>query len=197
MRSATPAETDALIAFASQHFGARILRRRDAPEFILLKEGMEALGIPSSLLDTVLAGRSMTIGSLVYLDDLLTPDDVFEVVPHEMTHVLQEAENGFLKNAWLYAGYTELRAKLEAEAYAVGAAMNYARWKTLPTLDDFRQRIGSGYFLGGAELDLARELFEQAVTGAVRTYDATGETGLKSADVHIEFIRINYPDLLA
>lgn len=197
MRSATQQEADGLIAFASNHFGARITRRKDAPEYQLIQTGLGAIGIPSNMLDTLLAGRSITLGDLVYLDDTLTPDDIFEVVPHEMTHILQQDENGFLKNAWQYIGYTELRAKLEAEAYAVGAMMNYARWKRVPPLEEFAKRIGSGYFLGGAELDLARELFEQAVTGAVKTYDTTGVTGLKSADIHLEWMMVHARELLS
>lgn len=192
MVAATQQQAEAFLAFMAQHFGARIVRRKDAPEYALIKQGLEAIGIGGSLLDTVLAGRSITLGNLVYLDDSLSADDIFECCTHECQHIVQENHNGFLKNAWRYIAYTELRVALEVDAYAAGASVTYARWKTLPPVDEMSARMGHGYFLSGKDLALAKDLFEQRVTSI-----AAGVVDTESAKAAIDWLRTHAPELLA
>lgn len=192
MTTATKGQAESFLQFMSSHFGARIVRRKDAPEFSMFKEFLESLGMPSSSLDTVLRGRSMTVDRFIYLDDQITDDDSYVIATHECQHVHQEDANGFLRNAWRYIAYSEIRTQLETDGYIAGAEMCFARWKRLPSVKELSSRMVHGYMLSGNDLDLAEDLFEQRLTSI-----AMGLVSTEAAKIATQWMRANQSELLS
>lgn len=189
MKAATPEQAKEFCDFMAREFHCRIVRRSDAPEFELIRGILDMVGVPD--ITKVMEERSFTVGPLIYLSDILSPDEVIWVVPHECQHVVQQRREG-LKIVAMYALHGEARAVLEAEGYRAGAEVQFARTKMLPTLDELTQPMRHGYFLSDNDLRLARKLFE--VAAATMIHGLVSTEGARAA---IPWLSNHYPELLA
>ena len=80
---------------------------------------------------------------------------------HEMQHAVQIHAGGRVRTSIDYVASPELRARAEADAYAVGLWVGYLLTGLLPTLDDALASIaGDTYHLDADEVALARGVLE-------------------------------------
>src|SRR5712672_617815 len=189
MREATPEEADRFIGYMSRGLGARIATRTDTVEFRLIQAILAAVGLPD--LTKELDGRSFTIGPLVYLRPGLSPDETIKTTVHECCHTRQWRQDG-LDFAYFYATVGEKRVAYEVEGFGAAAELQFARTRSLPSLDQFTDSLAHGYALGSSDLQLARGLFESRATSIVDGIVSTVE-----AQYGIDLLRTHFPELLA
>ena len=150
---------------------------------------LATLGLPD--LTKELDGRSFTIGPLVYLRPGLSPDEILKTVVHECCHARQWRHDG-LSFAYFYATVGEKRVVYEVEGFRSAAELEFARTKTLPSLDQLTDSLAHGYALGASDLQLARDLFESSAISI-----AEGIVSTMEAHFGIEILKRDLPELLA
>jgi len=188
MKSATPEQAQRYIRLMSTKFPARIVRQSDAIELRLFRSVLGILSIPD--VTTELNRRSLTVGSWVYLQDGLSPDQEIRTVTHELVHVQQWARDG-LDFAYFYFTSGEKRVAYEVEAMRAAGELDYARTKVMPSLDQLVEPLTHSHVLGKADLDLARDLLESGATSI-----AEGLVSAPQAYAGIEILWKEMPELL-
>lgn len=111
-------------------------------------------------LDTISVCLPLGVGgrSLVLLSRaaMRSAEGAMETLAHEAHHDRQSDDGGHLRHAWDYAVSAELRARYEAEAYAVGLWARYLLTGQKPEAHDSLVSLGGGtYHLGEGDLSLA------------------------------------------
>lgn len=104
--------------------------------------------------------------SLVLLSDHAVSDPVTyaATVSHEAHHDQQEDDGGHVRGAWDYLLSAEIRAKREADAYAVGLWVRYLLTGEVPDGHDALVSLEHGpYHLGPGDIELARSIVESHV----------------------------------
>jgi hypothetical protein len=189
MQSATPEQARRYIHRMASRFPARIVRQSDAIELRLFRAVLGILSIPDVTQD--LSRRSLTVGSWVYLQDGLSPDQEIRTVTHELVHVAQWARDG-LEFAYFYFTSGEQRVAYEVESMRAAAELEYARTKAMPSLDQLVEPLTHGHVLGKTDLELARDLLESGATSI-----AEGLVSTPQAQAGIDILRREMPELLA
>lgn len=152
-----------------------------------------------SIIDTLetAAGRiSVTLPTLKGCVIILAPAAIADPVTHAATlahecqHAQQRLAVGATEIAWDYLASAELRARAEADAYAVGMAVTWFFTGSLPKLDDAIASLEGGpYHLGADDVSLAR--------GDLASHHATMEGGrcppLTVAVEVLRWLRAHYP----
>jgi hypothetical protein len=83
-------------------------------------------------------------------------DGAIETLAHEAHHDRQSDQGGHARHAWDYLLSAELRARFEAEAYAVGLWARYLLTGQVPESHGAMLSLGGGtYHLGPGDLSLA------------------------------------------
>jgi hypothetical protein len=183
----------ALARDLEKQFAARVVIRTDAPEYALIRAGIEAVTGGTVDVEKLLEGYSQTIGPLVYIAPrhAADPSLFMDVVVHEAEHVSQWHRD-HLAMSWLYLTTQEGRASYEAKAYAAQLEWRHARHGTVPALDELTLSLeGPAYVLGQDEIRLARELLVQRATAA-----SHGHYAGASALAAIAWAKKHAPDLL-
>ena len=99
------------------------------------------------------------VGTVIMLSKAAVADPITfcATVAHEHQHAVQIAKRGGFGAAVDYLESGELRARAEADAYAVGVAVRWMLTGQLPTLDQALAPEASGlYHLSAGDLELAR-----------------------------------------
>lgn len=108
---------------------------------------------------------SMTLGPLVLLSEasVATLPDEIEATVHEGEHGAQEAEGGLIQTAADYLS-AELRARVEADAYAAGLFARYLVTGVPVSEDEAAARLVAGpYHLAAREVEFARSIVRSHV----------------------------------
>ena len=136
------------------------------------------------------------LGTFIVLSQaaVATPLEHASTVAHEHQHAVQIHARGGVGAAIDYLGSGELRARAEADAYAVGLAVRWFLLGAVPTDDDAMASLGGGtYHLDTGELDLAR--------GVIASHLASMRAGLcPPITVALEvlsWLRSRHPEALA
>jgi len=112
-------------------------------------------------------------GSLIVLSPAAVADPLryAMTVAHEHQHAVQRNEAGAIQVAVDYLASPELRARAEADAYAVGLWTGYLLTGMLPSLDDaLRSIAGETYHLDAEEVALARGVLESHLATMAEGY---------------------------
>ena len=132
-----------------------------------LGRGVPALADLVAALEVRASHVSVTIptpaGSLVILSPAAVADPMryASTVAHEVTHAKQRDDAGFAQVAVDYVASPELRARAEADAYAVGLWVEYLLTGSFPTADDAVRSLSSDtYHLAAEEVELGRGVLE-------------------------------------
>lgn len=188
MKPATPEQAQRYIDRMSARFPARIVRQSDAIELQLFRAVLGILSIPDVTRE--LNRRSLTVGSWVYLQDDLSPDQEIRTVTHELVHVRQWAQDK-LDFAYFYFTSGERRVAYEVEAMRAAGELEYARTKVIPSLDQLVDPLTHGHVLSKTDLELARDLLESGATSI-----AEGIVSTPEARAGIEILQRDMPELL-
>jgi hypothetical protein len=98
-------------------------------------------------------GRSLVLLSRAAMQ---SADRAMETLGHEAHHDRQSDRGGHVRHAWDYVASPELRARFEAEAYAVGLWARYLLTGQVPDPHGSLVALGGPtYHLGEGELSLA------------------------------------------
>jgi len=134
-------------------------------------------------------------GSLVILSPAAVADPLgyASTTAHEVTHAKQRDDAGFAQVAIDYVASPELRARAEADAYAVGLWVEYLLTGSMPTADDAVRSLSSNtYHLAPDEVELGR--------GVLESHLATMAQGLPPplpvAVEALAWLRANHPELV-
>lgn len=183
MRRATPEEADRFSAFMLREFkGVEVPR-----------DAMGALLKATISIDLVslIEARAITLGPFVFIKSGLSPDEKIDAIVESAQH-LHQFWGDAIGFSWLYIASSEARARFEAEALRAKAEVLFARTKQLPSLDTLVSPLHQGYALAKGDLDLARDLLEQAGTSIMAGL-VSAEAGRKAVD----WLRAEAPGLLA
>lgn len=200
----TPAIARALVAHLASLHGTHVFFPDD-PVAVVARASLDALavGVPW-LRDTAdaLAVRAQRvsvtfptpIGTVVILSPAAADDPVQLActAAHEHEHAVQISTAGGVQTAVDYVE-PELRARAEADAYAVGLTVRWLLTGMIPTLDDAIASLsGETYHLAGDHVALAR--------GVIESHLATMAAGLcpplRVALEVLTWLRAEHPELL-
>ena len=122
------------------------------------------------------------------------PERYAATVAHEMQHAQQLSAGGAVRTAIDYVASPELRARAEADAYAVGLFVHYLLTGILPTADDAVASLSSdAYHLAPDEVALGG--------GVLASHLATMAQGiappLTVAVEVLAWLRTEHPELIA
>lgn len=134
-------------------------------------------------------------GSLVILSPAAVADSLryAVTVAHELVHAEQRDAAGAVQVAADYLAAPELRARAEADAYAVGLWVAYLLTGVLPSIDDAVRSLSSDtYHLAPDEVELGR--------GVLRSHVETIAQGLapplRVAVEALAWLRANAPEAI-
>lgn len=163
----------ALGAHLAALHGATIVAPDEAPAvaaraiLAALARAVPALSGLVAELETRAARVSVTVptpaGTVVILSPAAVADPVRYActVAHEMQHDVQIDQGGAVRTSIDYVASPELRARAEADAYAVGLWVAYLLTGVLPTLDAAIASLSSDtYHLAADEVALGRGVLE-------------------------------------
>lgn len=166
--------------------------------------GAVARGVPalSDLADELMARASrvsVTLptpgGSLVVLSPAAVADPLryAMTIAHEIVHATQRDEAGAVQVAVDYLAAPELRARAEADAYAVGLWVAYLLTGVLPMVDDAVRSLSSDtYHLAPDEVELGRGV----LLSHVETMSQGLAPPLRVAVEVLAWLRANAPDAI-
>lgn len=196
----------ALGAHLAAKHGALVVGPDDAPA-VAARAILSALGRAVPVLSDLVAELevraarvSVTVptpaGTAIILSPAAVADPVRYActVAHEMQHDVQLDQGGAVRTSIDYVASPELRARAEADAYAVGLWVAYLLTGVLPTLDAAIESLSSEtYHLAADEVALGR--------GVLESHLASMTAGLCppltiAVDV-LAWLRSTHPDLIA
>jgi hypothetical protein len=134
---------------------------------------------------------SRTIPPVVYLRDGLLPDELMDVSVNAAS-LLSQFWSKPLEYMKRFFGSSEGRAGYLAHARVSALEVSFARTKNIPPLDDLMLPLKRGHLLGDGDLQLARDILENAATSISQDIVLT-----KAGHEAIAWLRVNAPDLLA
>lgn len=135
-------------------------------------------------------GRSLVLLSRAAMAD---PARAVETLAHEAHHDRQSDDGGHVRHAWDYATSAELRARYEAEAYAVGLWARYLLTGQRPEVHDSLVSLGGGtYHIGEGDLSLAAGV----LTSHVDTIRVGLCPPLSTAVELLAWLRLRYPEAI-
>lgn len=163
----------ALVAHLAAKRGALVVTPDDAPARVAramlagLARGVPLLADLAAELEARAERVSVTVptpmGTLIVLSPAAVADPLRYAMTgaHEMQHDAQLDAGGAVRTSIDYLASPELRARAEADAYAVGLWVAYLLTGVLPTADAALASIaGETYHLDPAEVALARGVLE-------------------------------------
>lgn len=163
----------ALVAHLAAKRGATVVGPDDAPARVA-RALLSAVGRGVPALSTLVAELEMRAdrvsvtvptpaGTVIVLSLAAVADPLRYAMTgaHEMQHDAQLDQGGAVRTSIDYVASPELRARAEADAYAVGLWVGYLLTGMLPSLDDaLRSIAGETYHLEAEHVDLARGVLE-------------------------------------
>ena len=122
------------------------------------------------------------------------PERYAATVAHEMQHAQQLDAGGAVRTSIDYVASPELRARAEADAYAVGLFVRYALTGSLPRADDAVASLSSDtYHLAPEEVTLGAGV----LASHLATMAAGGVPPLTVAVDVLAWLRSEHPELIA
>ena len=198
--------SQALGAHLAAKHGAHVVTPDDAPA-VAARAMLSALARVAPVLSDLVAELevradrvSVTVptpaGTVIVLSPAAVADPLryAATVAHEMQHAQQLDAGGAVRTSIDYVASPELRARAEADAYAVGLFVRYALTGSLPRADDAVASLSSDtYHLAPEEVTLGAGV----LASHLATMAAGGVPPLTVAVDVLAWLRSEHPELIA